>query len=76
MSLYHEKPFDATCICERCGKQAFIVYRDRVTKEIIGCEECLEKVDANDLEAEQEATMYWESVDSMVDRILERRAGI
>lgn len=75
-SLYHTRHQSATTTCPRCGAESFRFYRDPLSKEIIGCADCLEKIDADDLAVEHEESAVWADVDAQIDRILERRAGL
>lgn len=74
--LYHSFQSHASgnMTCPRCGADAFRFYRDTVTREIIGCADCLERVDADELSVEQEENDAWNEIDRIVDDILERRA--
>ena len=33
-------------ICPVCGQETMILYRDKKTCDIVGCDECLEEMDA------------------------------
>lgn len=74
--LYHKSHGSATPCCPRCGAESYRFYRDPLSREIIGCADCLEKIDADDLQVEQEERQAWDDIDAQIDRILERRAGI
>ena len=74
--LYHKSSGSAIPCCPRCGAESYRFYRDPLSKEIIGCADCLEKIDADDLAVEQEESAVWADVDAQIDRILERRAGL
>lgn len=74
--LYHKFTPNASPACPRCGAESYRFYRDPLSKEIIGCADCLEKIDADDLAVEQEESAVWADVDAQIDRILERRAGL
>lgn len=63
--------------CPRCGStSAKVFYRDTITKEILCCSECAERVYSEYVQQEQEEQDFWDYVDSEVDRILEKRKGI
>lgn len=76
--LYHKAGNFASggLCCPRCGAEAAIYYRDELSKEIIGCSECLQKIDCYDLQTEQEETQVWAEIDRQIDDILERRAMV
>lgn len=42
-------PDDSIPICPICGSECEIIYRDRYT-DIIGCNECVESLDASEVE--------------------------
>lgn len=76
MKLYHKKRRNASGIitCPVCGAEPRVFFRDTNDKEIRGCDNCLERVYADELDREDEERAFWDRVDLEIDRILEGRA--